>query len=118
MVPEMKKRGYAPRDFIAASPLLADVFRMIESNFFSPDQPGIFDPLVRNLKQADPYFICADFDAYCRIQAAISENYLDQADWTRKAISNVAKSGQFSSDRTIAEYCRDIWGVGPGARRG
>ncbi|OGW72161.1 MAG: glycogen phosphorylase [Omnitrophica bacterium GWA2_52_12] len=117
-IQEMKKRGYAPRDFIAASPLLADVFRMIESNFFSPDQPGIFDPLVRNLKQADPYFICADFDAYCRIQAAISENYLDQADWTRKAISNVAKSGQFSSDRTIAEYCRDIWGVGPGARRG
>ncbi len=84
---------------------------MIESNFFSQENPGLFDPLMRNLRQVDPFFVCADFEAYARTQTAISENYLDQSDWTRKAIANVAKSGKFSSDRTIREYCRDIWNV-------
>ena len=62
-------------------------------------------------KSFDLYFICADFEAYCVAQTAVSKNYTDVQDWTKKAILNVSRSGKFSSDRTIAEYARDIGGV-------
>ncbi len=108
---ELKCLGYSPNAFIQKSPRLREIFQMIRSNFFSPMEPGIFDPLVYNLTVADPFLVCADFDAYCAIQDRISEEYQDQDKWIEKSIVNVAKSGRFSSDRTISEYCRDIWGI-------
>jgi starch phosphorylase len=105
------RNGYDPREFIRNSPLLERIFKTIESNFFSPMEPGIFDPITGNLRGSDPFFVCADFEAYQRTQDGISEDYLDQADWLRRAILNVAKSGRFSSDRTIMEYARDIWNI-------
>ncbi len=105
------RSGYDPREFIRNSPLLERIFKTIESNFFSPMEPGIFDPITGNLRGSDPFFVCADFEAYQRTQDGISEDYLDQADWLRRAILNVAKSGRFSSDRTIMEYARDIWNI-------
>lgn len=71
----------------------------------------MFDPITGSLSGPDPFFVCADFDAYCRIQDQISKDYLDQDEWTRKSIINVARSGRFSSDRTIMEYARDIWNI-------
>jgi glycogen phosphorylase len=103
--------GYDPNRSIEDSPALARILEMVEHNFFSPLEPGIFQPLVDSLRKQDSFFVCADFDSYCRIQDVVSENYLDQSDWIRKSIHNVAKSGKFSSDRVIAEYARDIWGV-------
>ncbi|HNX68972.1 MAG TPA: glycogen/starch/alpha-glucan phosphorylase [Candidatus Omnitrophota bacterium] len=108
---ELKNRGYDPNEFIRKSPRLGEILQMIRNNFFSPMEPGIFDPLVNNLTGSDPYLVCADFDAYCAMQGRISEEYQDQDKWTEKAILNVAKSGKFSSDRTIEEYARDIWNV-------
>ena len=108
-VQQIKVRGYHPQPLIQQSPLLTEIFRMIRSNFFCQGEPGIFEPLLCSLMETDPFLVCADFDAYCRIQDVISVNYLDQSDWTRKAIVNVAQSARFSSDRTIKEYCRDIW---------
>jgi starch phosphorylase len=84
---------------------------MIRGNFFSPMEPGIFEPLVQNLTGSDPFFVCADFDSYCTIQEKISADYEDEAGWTEKSILNVSRSGRFSSDRTISEYARDIWKI-------
>ena len=84
---------------------------MMKNNFFSQMEPGIFEPLINNLMYSDPYLVCADFEAYCEVQDRISEEYQDQEKWTEKAILNVAKSGKFSSDRTIVEYAKEIWGI-------
>lgn len=111
---DLKNRGYDPNAFIQKSPRLRDILQMIRNNFFSPMEPGIFDPFVNSLVSYDPFLVCADFDAYCAIQERISEEYQDQDTWVEKAIMNVAKSGKFSSDRTIAEYARDIWNIPAG----
>ncbi|MDD5217282.1 MAG: glycogen/starch/alpha-glucan phosphorylase [Candidatus Omnitrophica bacterium] len=110
-VVQLKTQGYDPKQFIQRSPVLKVILRMIQNNFFSPSDPGLFDPLFGNLSQHDPFLVCADFDAYCKMQDIISKNYRDYNDWTRKAIVNVAKSGRFSSDRTIIEYAREIWDI-------
>ncbi|MFA5167499.1 MAG: glycogen/starch/alpha-glucan phosphorylase [Candidatus Omnitrophota bacterium] len=108
---KIKSEGYDPQKFIRKSSYLGQIFQMIQNNFFSPMEPGIFDPLVYNLSVTDPFMVCADFDAYCAVQDRISEEYQDQNQWIEKAILNVAKSGKFSSDRTITEYARDIWNI-------
>lgn len=110
-VAEIKSRGYQPGMYLEQSARLQEIFHLIRTNFFSPMERGIFEPLVQNLTLSDPYMVCADFESYCAIQNQISENYQDQDGWTEKAILNVARSGRFSSDRTIREYARDIWDV-------
>jgi len=71
----------------------------------------LFDPIVNALLYGDYFFVCGDFDSYCKAQDNVSKIYKDKADWTRRSIINVAKSGKFSSDRTIEEYASDIWHV-------
>jgi starch phosphorylase len=110
-VHELKSRGYDPNYFIQKSPRLKEILFMMRNNFFSPMEPGIFEPLANNLMFSDPYLVCADFEAYCAAQDKVSEEYQDQDKWTEKAILNVANSGRFSSDRTITEYARKIWDV-------
>ena len=108
---KIKSYGYDPQKFIHKSPCLGQIFQMIQSNFFSPMEPGVFDPLFHNLSVVDPFMVCADFDAYCAVQDRVSEEYQDQDAWTEKSILNVARSGKFSSDRTIAEYAKNIWNI-------
>jgi len=108
---KLKREGYSPGPFIEKSPVLTEIFHMVRSNFFSQGEPGIFEPLLQNLTQRDPFLVCADFEAYHQMQSMISQNFMDVKDWTRKAVLNVAFSGRFSSDRTIREYCEDIWKV-------
>jgi starch phosphorylase len=83
---------------------------LIFSDYFSPNEPGIFaalrDALLTN---GDHYMHLADLTSYCRAQEAVSTLYANPREWARKAILNIAGSGKFSSDRTIAEYARDIW---------
>jgi starch phosphorylase len=110
-VQAIRAKGYNPRDFIKKSPELREIFRLMENDFFSPGQPGLFDPLVNTIYQGDFFMLCADFEAYCRAQDEVSKLYQDQEAWTRSSIINVAKAGPFSSDRTIREYARDIWKV-------
>jgi len=68
---------------------------------------------VDSLLDRDEFMLLADFADYVRAQKQAGDNYLDQRDWTRKSILNVARMGNFSSDRSIQEYCDDIWHVKP-----
>jgi starch phosphorylase len=87
---------------------------LIFSDFFSRNEPGVFSPLRDTLlTHGDYYMHLADLTSYCRAQEAVGELYATPGEWARKAILNVASSGRFSSDRTIAEYAQDIWNVDP-----
>ncbi|MBF0569241.1 MAG: glycogen/starch/alpha-glucan phosphorylase [Candidatus Omnitrophica bacterium] len=108
---DLRARGYNPREVIKNSPMLREIFRLLESDFFSKLQPGLFGPLVDTIYRGDYFMVCADFEAYCKTQDEISKCYSDQEEWTKKSIQNVARAGFFSSDRTIREYARDIWKV-------
>ena len=110
-VESLKHRGYYPGQYIEKSPMLQEIFRLIDSGFFSPHDLKLFSPIVQGLKEHDPYLVCADFDSYCQTQDDISRMYLNKEEWTKKSIINVAQSGFFSSDRTIREYAKEIWNV-------
>merc|ERR1711913_47119 len=75
--------------------------------------PDEFKDVLNNLLYHDRYLTFADYDAYIEAQDKVNACYLDQGWWAKKAILNVAASGKFSSDRTIAEYGREIWGIEP-----
>lgn len=103
--------GYNPQDYINRSAVFKEIIGLIQSNFFSLDEANLFAPLLDNLFFSDRYFVCADFDDYCAKQREVSRLYTDKEEWTKKTIINVAKSGRFSSDRTIREYAKDIWNI-------
>jgi starch phosphorylase len=87
---------------------------LIFSNHFSPNEPGVFDGLRDTLlTQGDHYMHLADLKSYLDADQKLLDLYAKPDEWTRKAILNVAHSGKFSSDRTIAEYAADIWGAKP-----
>jgi starch phosphorylase len=87
---------------------------LIFSDYFSRNEPGVFAPLRDVLLTGGDYYMhLADLTSYCRAQENLGRLYADPAGWARKAILNVASSGKFSSDRTIAEYAAEIWKVEP-----
>jgi starch phosphorylase len=113
-VAERKRQGYNPRALYDADPHLRRVLDAVAGGAFSPGQRNLFAPLVEGLlDQGDPYLVLADFEAYRACQEQVGRAYLDAEAWTRMSIRNVAGMGRFSSDRTIREYAREIWGVEP-----
>ena len=84
---------------------------MIGGGFFCPDDPGLHKSLVHSIIERDEYMVLKDFDSYLQAQELAEKIYLQPDVWTRMAIRNVAAMGRFSSDRTVSEYARDIWGV-------
>ncbi len=109
----LKTKGYRPMDYYEANQGLRDVIDLIRSGFFSRGDTELFRPLIDGLLYQDPYLVLADFQSYLECQAEVSKTYDDTERWTRMSILNTARSGTFSSDRTISEYCADIWGVKP-----
>jgi glycogen phosphorylase len=88
------------------------VLDALRDNRFSPGEPGLFQPIIDSLlHRGDYYFHLADFDSYVAAQGRVSASFGDRAGWAHKAILNVARSAKFSSDRAVAEYARDIWGI-------
>jgi starch phosphorylase len=87
---------------------------LIARNGLSPDEPGVFEPILDALiRRGDYYLHLADLESYCEAHARVGLVYADREEWFRRAVLNIAASGRFSSDRTIAEYAADIWGVEP-----
>jgi len=105
--------GYRPADFYNSNSELKGVLDLIGGGMFSHGDRSVFQPLIDNLLHYDPYLLLADYAAYIACQEEVGAVYRDTARWTRMSILNVARMGKFSSDRTIAEYCRDIWNVKP-----
>ena len=108
------KAGYNPWDVYHANPAVRRVLDAIKNNFFNLDQPGLYQPIWDTLlAHGDHYLVLAEFDAYVECQAKISRAFEDKERWARMCILNVANSGKFSTDRTIAEYAQDIWDIHP-----
>ena len=94
--------------------MLKQIIDLISSGFFSHDEPGLFQPILDSLLQGgDRYLVFADFDSYIDCQNRATAAYRDTTAWTRMSISNAAKIGRFSSDRTISQYADEIWGAQP-----
>jgi glycogen phosphorylase len=107
----LKSRGYRPMDYYAANQQLREVIDLLRSGFFTRGDTAVLQPLMDNLMQYDPYMLFADFASYLECQEKVSAAYRDAENWTRMAILNTARSGKFSSDRSIREYSADIWQV-------
>jgi starch phosphorylase len=105
---------YSPRWHYENEPETRQALDLLISDHFSRDEPGIFTPIKQTLlDRGDYYMHLADLTAYAKTQQGAARLYADADAWARKAILNVASSGKFSSDRTIAEYAAGIWDATP-----
>ncbi len=110
---KLKNKGYNPQSFIKNSSELKEVLRLIEIGHFSNGDKELFKPLLNSLTGLDPFFVMADFDDYLNTQDIVSKAWNDKKKWNKMALLNTARSGYFSSDRAIKEYCDSIWKVVP-----
>jgi starch phosphorylase len=108
-VEQVKREGYRPAERAQADDGLREVLELIASGHFSRGEPDVFRPLVDNLLHADPFLVLADYADYVACQERVSAAWHDTPRWTRMSILNTARSGKFSSDRAISEYCDRIW---------
>jgi starch phosphorylase len=108
-----KADGYNPRDVYESNAELRDAIDMIASGAFSRGDREMFRPLVDSLLSRDDYLLLADYQSYVECQQQVADAYADQERWTKLSIHNAARVGRFSSDRSIREYCHEIWNVRP-----
>jgi glycogen phosphorylase len=106
-----RETGYDARAIIEGSRELSQAVHSIASGVFSPDDPERFAGLMEGLLDGDWFMLAADFDSYAAAQRNVDNRWRNRAAWRTSAIRNIANVGWFSSDRTIAEYARDIWKV-------
>jgi len=112
-VEQRKRQGYAPRAIYEANANLREVLDALSSGEFSRDDKTLFVPLVSSLLNGDQFMLLADYQSYIDCQDRVSVAYTNQEEWTRMSILNVARIGKFSSDRSIRDYCADIWKTWP-----
>jgi starch phosphorylase len=108
-VKQLRSQGYNPWDYYQSNHELKAVIDLISSGFFAHGDPHIFQPIVDNLLYDDPFLLLADYQSYVECQERVGAAYQDQENWTRMSILNVARMGEFSSDRAIRQYCEEIW---------
>ncbi|MGZ8833898.1 MAG: glycogen/starch/alpha-glucan phosphorylase, partial [Thermoanaerobaculia bacterium] len=104
-------QGYRPYDHYQSDEELRAVIDAIANGAFSNGDRELFKPIVENLLGSDPYMLLADYRSYVDCQEEVGRVWRDPERWTRSSILNVAHMGRFSSDRSICDYCRDIWHV-------
>jgi starch phosphorylase len=112
-VENKKHEGYNPRLVYESNENLREVLDSLTSGEFSHGDRTLFEPLVSSLLNNDEYMLLADYQSYIDCQDSVSVAYRNQDQWTRKSILNVARIGKFSSDRSIRDYCSDIWKTWP-----
>jgi starch phosphorylase len=111
-----ESRSYNPREIYQKDDTVRRVVDCLASNLLCPDEPGLFRWIVDELlDRGDRYFHLADLSSYIEASHRAEKDYREPDVWTAKSILNVARTGFFSSDRTIAEYARDIWNIKPAA---
>ncbi len=104
-----KSAGYNPRSYYDKNKMLQRIFGQVSSGFYSNGNTSVFRPFVDSLLYRDEYMALADYQSYIDCQDLVGDTYLDKEKWTTMSILNVARSGKFSSDRSIQEYARYIW---------
>jgi starch phosphorylase len=107
------KKGYKPQEFLEADEELRAVVDWVGSNYFTPDEPGCLNMLRDSLIHHDPFLCLPDFRSYSDAHVKVDAAFKDRPHWAKMAILNTARMGKFSSDRTIAEYAKDIWKLDP-----
>nr|CAD7455952.1 unnamed protein product [Timema tahoe] len=112
-VEALQNRGYNAYDYYNRNPEIRQCVDQIQNGYFSPNNPDEFKDIADILLKYDRFYLLADYEAYIECQDKVSSIYQDQTKWVEMAINNIASSGKFSSDRTIEEYAKDIWGVEP-----
>ncbi len=108
-ISDLSRGGYRPWELIGAMPELAEILRLVEQGHFSNGDGDLFRPLLENLTGRDPFFVLADFNDYLRAQAEVDRTWANRGLWNRMSLLNSARSGFFSSDRSIKEYAERIW---------
>jgi starch phosphorylase len=109
----LKAEDYTPYSYYQRHPMLKDAIDLIGSGHFSHGDASLFKPLLDKLLYQDPFMLLADYQAYIDCQQQVSQAYSETDSWTRMAILNSVRMGGFSSDRSISEYCSEIWKVSP-----
>jgi starch phosphorylase len=108
-ISSLHNAGYRPWELIGSMPELSEILRLVEQGHFSNGDGDLFRPLLQNLTGRDPFFVLADFNDYLRAQAEVDRTWADRGRWNRMSLLNSARSGFFSSDRSIREYAERIW---------
>ncbi|XP_035207483.1 glycogen phosphorylase-like isoform X2 [Stegodyphus dumicola] len=112
-VKALERKGYNAMDYYEKNPELKRCIDQIKCGYYSPNNVDQFKDLVDVLLKYDRFYVLADYEAYVKCQEKVSRTYMDGNKWTAMAIKNIASAGYFSSDRTITEYAKDIWGIKP-----
>ena len=112
-VADLGAKGYHPGEYYESNPQLKATLDLIASGHFSGGDPMTFEPVVSNLVHHDRFMALADFGSYVEAQQRVDALYADSDAWTRSAILNVARCGFFSSDRSMKDYIKRIWGTNP-----
>jgi starch phosphorylase len=112
-IQKVKAAGYHPRTVCVSNPELREAIDAIGAGEFSDGDREMFRPLLESLLTRDDYMVLADYQAYVDCQARVDVAYGNPSEWTRMSILNAARVGRFSSDRSVGEYCRDIWNITP-----
>ena len=110
---EISARRYRPYEYVERDARLQGVIGALSDGTFARGNRELYRVLVDELLTSDRYFLMADYASYIEAQAAVDKTFAAKAEWQRKSILNVARMGYFSSDRTIKEYCDEIWGAKP-----
>lgn len=111
-VQDLKAKGYNPWDFYNSDADLKAVLDWLDTDYFTPGQPGALSSIKRSLlDHGDPFLVLADFASYRDAHKRVEELYKDKERWARAAIINSASMGKFSSDRSIEDYVHNIWSL-------
>ena len=110
-VEELRRNGYDPLSYIERDSDLRRVVNQISQGTFSPEEPNRYNDVLQ--PYGDFYQLMADFRSYIDAQYKADEHYRNVSAWRKSALINIANMGFFSSDRSIADYCRDIWYIKP-----
>jgi glycogen phosphorylase len=108
-----KAKGYNPMHCYKNNPDIKAIVDRLANGYFSHGDRELFQPIVDSLLYEDRYMLLVDYKTYAYCQDIVSQTYRDREKWTRMSILNAARMGKFSSDRTISEYCKEIWDAKP-----